>query len=155
MKNTTNQELIKIPQSVLTQIKQTIDKHIKDNPRKNGFDEIAVYFATTFISINQLRKIASFYNTFTPSETKENQQRKQIYDEANLLPFVDGTLSHLKRLQQRKVATTTNGSQTGREVDRNGISKTQASVRPPKIEPNPTTIQEAQNKFNHLINYGT
>lgn len=148
----TNKDLIKLPQSVLANIKKAIDNHIKDYPKKHGFEELAVYYATGVISINNMRKIASFYKTFTPSENDNSKEKKGIYDEANIKPWIESQLAHIKRLQQNKVATTSKGSQSGREVDRLSISKTQTDTRPSKIDNDPTGIKEHTNNLSDIYN---
>lgn len=125
------QVTFKLTPTLLQSIKKIIDRESKKTTNQNtGLSEMLGYYGKEFITKGQAQKIVSFYDN--PKLNDENyNDKKRLYDEINILPFVKNSLAHQKRLDDTKTKTFSS-PMNARTVDRLGISKTMASVRPPK-----------------------
>ena len=136
------QNIYKLPQTVLVQLQKQIDKFKTKEDKLTGFDEVLRYEAIKEITKNQINKIVSFIDNFKPT-VPEDKDRKVMYG--------DKLISYARN-QQKSIATkerlsnqirtstsfpspTPKKSQAGRTIDQNKVSKasTLASVNPPEV----------------------
>jgi hypothetical protein len=144
-------EFIKLTPSLVNKIKKIIDLYSKDEKTIIGLSELIGWYAKGFITVGQCNKIQSFYNTFDSSNPDE-VQRKKIYEELHILPFVQNNLRQIKNVDKvkNKVKNIGNVLQT-RTVDR--LTKPSlASVRPPLDPTALPQLTENINRIKDLIN---
>ena len=129
---------IKIPQGTLGQIKKQIDLNKDKEEKPEGFSELSGYYATGEMTSGQAAKIKSFYDNFSPSD-QEQIEKKKTYGDNMLGAFVKNQLqskktkhdnsNHIKQMTSHP----SDGSQTGRNVDRLNKPNSLASATPNKI----------------------
>ena len=133
-----SQDLIRIPTSILDDLKKHLEEFILDDKKPAGYDEALRYFALQRATTSQLAKLNSFANHFESSSPEQIEKHK-ILDK--MVIFAKNWVTQDKRKKElsNKVrndsdhptgANTKN--QTGREVDR--LSKPSlASLKPTKV----------------------
>ncbi len=133
-----SQDLIRIPTSILDELKKHLEKFILDDKKPAGYDEALRYVALQRATTSQLAKLNSFANHFE-STSPEHIEKHKILDK--MVTFAKNWVAQDKRKKElsNKVrndsdhptgANTKN--QTGRKVDR--LTKpSMASLKPAEV----------------------
>ncbi len=133
-----SQDLIRIPTSILDELKKQLEKFILDDKKPAGYDEALRYVALQRATTSQLAKLNSFANHFE-STSPGHIEKHKILDK--MVTFAKNWVAQDKRKKElsNKVRNDSNHptgantkNQTGREVDR--LSKPSlASLKPTKV----------------------
>ena len=133
-----SQDLIRIPTSILDELKKHLEEFILDDKKPAGYDEALRYVALQRATTSQLAKLNSFANHFE-SSSPEHIEKHKILDK--MVTFAKNWVAQDKRKKElsNKVrndsdhptgANTKN--QTGRKVDR--LTKpSMASLKPVEV----------------------
>jgi ribosomal protein L17 len=130
-------DLIRIPTSILDELKKHLEEFILDDKKPAGYDEALRYVALQRATTSQLAKLNSFANHFE-STSPEHIEKRKILDK--MVTFAKNWIAQDKRKKElsNKVrndsdhptgANTKN--QTGREVDR--LKPSMASLKPAEV----------------------
>ena len=147
-----NQQKVKLPAGVITQLKKVIQQHSTDSKKRAGYTEIVTYVGTGEMSFSQMAKIKSFFENYQPSDLKQ-KEKKPFYDP--LRAFVLSQLQHEKNRadQSQKNRTATDHPSkkkgiAGRNVDRmNSVNTT--SIEPALIKSYP--LREEISRIKQLM----
>ena len=127
-------DLVKIPQSVIDELKKNIQKYILKDKKPFGFDEAVRYIALEKATTSQLAKLNSFANHHTTTNHEDND-KKEVLDK--MIVFAKNWVAIDKRKKElsNNIRTDTEHptgastkNQSGREVDR--FQKTDSNVKP-------------------------
>lgn len=130
-------DLIRIPTSILDELKKHLEEFILDDKKPAGYDEALRYVALQRATTSQLAKLNSFANHFE-STSPEHIEKRKILDK--MVTFAKNWVAQDKRKKElsNKVrndsdhptgANTKN--QTGREVDR--LKPSMASLKSAEV----------------------
>lgn len=127
-------DLIRIPPSVLDQLKKNVDKYILKDKKPEGFDEALRYIALEKATKSQIAKLNSFSNHHSLNN-EEDIEKIEILDK--MIVFAKNWTKHenTKKELSNKIRTNTahptgasTKKQSGREVDR--LQPSLSSVKP-------------------------
>ena len=132
-----SKDLIKIPSSIIDDLKKQLEEFILHDKKPFGYDEALRYVALERATTSQLAKLNSFMNHIE-SNNKEHIEKKTILNK--MILFAKNWVSQDKRKKELSNNVRNNSehptgastkNQSGREVDR--MKPTMASVRPEEI----------------------
>lgn len=117
-------DLVKIPQSVIDELKKNIQKYILKDKKPFGFDEAVRYIALEKATTSQLAKLNSFANHQTTANHEDNEKKEML---AKMIVFAKNWVAQDKRKKElsNNIRTGTDHptgastkNQSGREIDR-------------------------------------
>jgi predicted RecB family endonuclease len=133
-----SKDLIRIPTSILDELKKHLEEFILDDKKPAGYDEALRYVALQRATTSQLAKLNSFSNHFE-SSSPEHLEKHKILDK--MVTFAKNWVAQDKRKKELSNRVRNNSdhptgattkNQTGRKVDR--LTKpSMASLKPAEV----------------------